>query len=909
MNKDELNEMLKGMYGINGKNDMRDFWYDTNSKNSFDSFSKQQQELVEEHTSQNSQNQEKRVILHYEKDEESIGCKPEFSYENEMNQGIDSNIGTINQSSIYDNTQNVQKNFEEIQSNNINNEDYLNGGFLNLENLNGTQIGTNYYNSNEVMTQQPCTPVYNEPIYEQVPFYGNQYFNCNSNNYSSDNLSSNNSNYGTNLRDNNILKSLKEQIDRINQNEGETENKWVSQLCVTEPIFNLKDANNELKKFLSNLETRQTFVKVFLKSKRVKVLQEKILCNLKGYWEDTSKMEDKNRYDNLSTVFYIETKKILGEGISLSNINRLIGRDQELWNPIEKMILSEREFSFESSEENKSLKQIVRENDWINFKSYIVNPRTLEVIKKQTTKIDELEIDITSYILENNLTFDCCINVDPQVVECNGEYMLEKEEDIDAEIFEYFCQTSLGNNKDKRKLLLQYLGYSISSNKDKKKALYVIGAPDTGKTRVKDLFESYYDKTLISDKALSSINSNAARHKLMQVKINVADESNGNSINRVDTFKRIVSGEQESYNRFGTDRSDYYNLALVFLANEFIGPVTGNETPVGYLDKFSILKTERFDFKFVKYGKEEFKKAFIDEDNKGRNNRDKVITLALYELNRLYKNEFEFVETEDAKEEKIKHVRKWIAKELKKGSDEFDIRSELEGFKYSPYEYESYREDSSDKCTEGIDKIRTVKNEDGVIELFPSKEAITDEYLMKAFIDEKLEFIDADLNSSIKDMDISMVELEKGIFNIYKSFTSHRVDGLDLLKVFTEFKLSKQTSNTELKFLLKKIEIVQNEDKSKIKDIRNQLSYFLDLMKSELAKNEIWVIEENKYKIKSKDTEKRKNEKIEYGEKCRTKAIESILDNHKILILKELRVTNNSGLSSRLGFVGVKFKE
>ena len=267
MNKDELNEMLKGMYGINGKNDMRDFWYDTNSKNSFDSFSKQQQELVEEHTSQNSQNQEKRVILHYEKDEESIGCKPEFSYENEMNQGIDSNIGTINQSSIYDNTQNVQKNFEEIQSNNINNEDYLNGGFLNLENLNGTQIGTNYYNSNEVMTQQPCTPVYNEPIYEQVPFYGNQYFNCNSNNYSSDNLSSNNSNYGTNLRDNNILKSLKEQIDRINQNEGETENKWVSQLCVTEPIFNLKDANNELKKFLSNLETRQTFVKVFLKSK------------------------------------------------------------------------------------------------------------------------------------------------------------------------------------------------------------------------------------------------------------------------------------------------------------------------------------------------------------------------------------------------------------------------------------------------------------------------------------------------------------------------------------------------------------------------------------------------------------------------------------------------------------------
>lgn len=832
---------------------------------------------------------------------------------NYINQGSYNNIDINNQPQICNNVQNSQQayNFNQQQDTSYN-QNYnvdiidLNNGFFNLENIINVPLACT--------PTEESTPINMDPynfIGGQIPSspgYNNQYYNSNAcfqNNSVATNIVSTDivatDNYRINQSDFNILISLKNQLDEINQNENQNENYWQIQLCGVKPV-SLEQTKANLVKFFNNSETRHTFVKVLLESKRVKVLQNKIVCNLKGYWEDTSKMKDMDRYDNLSTVFYIETKNILGQGISLFNINRLIGTDKDLWNPIEKMILSERQFLFESDEGNKPLKQIVRENDWINFKSYIVNPRTLEVIKKQTAKIDELEVDVTSYILENDLTFDCCINTDPQVIECNGEYMLKEEENISADVFEYFCQTSLGNNKDKRKLLLQHLGYSISSNKDKKKALYVIGAPNTGKTRLENLLRSYYDETLIAEKALPAINSDASRHELMQAKINIADEADGNSITKLNTFKKIISGSKQSYTRYGVARSDYYNLGLVFLANEFINPVSGNETPVGYLDKFSILKTESFDFKSAKLGKEEFKETFVDEDNKS-----KVITLALYELNRLYQNEFEFVETEDAEEEKVNHVNKWIAKELKKGSKESYIRSQLKGFKYSPYDREYINDD---ECTiEGIDKIAPVKNKEGVIELFPSKEAITDEDLMKAFIDEKLEFVDANLNPSVKSMDISMVDLEKGIFNIYKNFTSHRVDVLDLLKAFTEFKLSKQTSNTDLKFLLNKIEEIQNEDKSKIKDIRNKLTYFLNLMKSELTKNKAWVIEENKYKVKKGDSDSSKEQKNKYREECRTKAIESILDNHKVIILKELRVKNKSGASSRLGFVGIKFKE
>ena len=876
--------------------------------------------------------QQKPIIkpIHYKYEDSSSNNEQQGSIENNINQNISNNIDASNQMQghSYDsNSQQAYNSFNQQQNSshnqNFNNErdfnittdsetiDLSKGDFLNPLSLNGISIPTNNetvnnnsFNVNGIVSRQMSSSYYEPPIYEDVSAYNNQSYNYNTNNISNK----------INQQDFDTLISIQNQITQINQNEGKPQNRYLY-LC-GEVISSVEDAKLEFKKRLRSLKTQRVFVKLFLESKRIKVIGNKILCNLKSYWQDTSIMNEMKRYEILSSVFYIKTKEILGRGINLVDINRLIGTDKELWYPIEKMIISEREFLFESGEENKSLKNLVRENPWINFKSYIVNPITLEVIKKESIVVDGIEIDNTSYILNNNITFDCCINADPEVVEINGVYKLKEEDNIDADIFESFYQTSLGGNPDKRKLLLQHIGYSVCSNKDKKKSLYVIGDPDTGKTRIKDLFFSFYEEELITDKTLNTMNSDAARHELMNSKMSIADEADGNSINKMDTFKKIVSGEEQSYKKSNVEKKDRYNIGLVFLANEFIDPVTGNETPKGYLEKFSVLVTETFDFKYAKFGKEEFKQAFISEENK-----TKVVTLALYELNQLYKNDFEFVETEDAKEEKINHVDKWVTRELKKGTKESYIKKKLQGFKYSPYEYENEgnREYLDNVKSERIDKINPVKNKDGVIELFPSKETTSDEDLIKSFIDEKLEIIDIDLTSSITDMKISMEDLQKNIFNAYKNkykgqdLKSHRTDGLELLKSFTKFKLNKQpssSSNSELKLLLEKIEIIQNKDKSKIKEpyMKNKLSEFLELIKSELSNKGVFIIEENKYKLKSKDSEKTKEIKFEYQEECRKKSIESILDNQRVLILKELSITNKSGSSSRLGFVGIKFK-
>lgn len=739
---------------------------------------------------------------------------------------------------------------------------------INLDNINGVYIPNYNENSDNYNTLSYETPIYTE---------------C-SNTSNEKNLYNNS--YKMKQHDIQILSYLGSQIEKVNHYEVNNIN------CILGR--NLNHEKDILKKNLNRLEVKQIFVKIFLESKRVKVIGRKILCNLKGYWKDISVMEEMEKHKMLSSIFYIITKEILGKGINLTNINRIIGTYKELWAPIEKMILSEREFLFELGEANKSLKQIVRENPWINFKSYIVNPITLEVIKKESMIIDEIDIEIdnTNYIIENNIMFDCCINTDPEVIKKDDKYILQLENNINADIFDYFCKTSLGNNLDKRKLLLQHIGYSISADKDKKIALYVIGPPNTGKTLIKKLCERYYNESLISDKELALMNSDAARYKLMNVKMNIVDEANGNSISKLNTFKKIVSGSKDNYNKSGIERSDYYNLGLIFLGNEFMNPPTGNETPIGYLDKFSILKTERFDFTSIPFKKEEFKQKFINEENKS-----KVITLAIYELNRLYENEFEFVETEDSRNEKINHVQKWITKELKKGSREDYIREEMKYFKYSPYENQN----------EYLD-VKNIKEMDNLdIKNSTLEKSIFNENLIKDFIDEKIEFSYRDLSSSIKDLNISMEDLQKNIFNTFDK--SERSNGLDLLEEFTKFESSRLSSNNNLDFVLKVIDKVKNEDKSQIKNIKTLLSNFLDLLKSELKKRNIVIIEVNRYKDKESDSEETKNKKLEYEKECRKNTIDNIINNKKVVILKEIRVKNNSGTSSRLGFIGLKIKE
>lgn len=56
-------------------------------------------------------------------------------------------------------------------------------------------------------------------------------------------------------------------------------------------------------------------------------------------------MNNIDKYDQLNLSFYLESE------IDLSNINCLLETNKELWSLIEKMILSERNFLFESDEE------------------------------------------------------------------------------------------------------------------------------------------------------------------------------------------------------------------------------------------------------------------------------------------------------------------------------------------------------------------------------------------------------------------------------------------------------------------------------------------------------------------------------------------------------------------------------
>lgn len=649
----------------------------------------------------------------------------------------------------------------------------------------------------------------------------------------------------------------------------------------TPVIFNgiVKDEDElikEFKDFLKKESTQKVLVKLLLDSKRIRVIDDEIVCNYNqyGYWEAISTMSANNKYDVYCGILYLKSTEYFQYGLDLSNINRIIGRSSLLWNDIEKRILDERNFRFENIEEKVSLKERVRNNIYINFKNFIVNPITLEVIQKQTRKINDKDIDNTIIskfdeqgnviqniaLLDSDLIFDYYIDADPIVIQKNG--ILKISDQINASAFNYFCETSLGGNIEKRKLLLQHLGYIISSNKDKKKVLYILGAANTGKSILLNLFMSYFKPKWVSHLALSKLKSDDSKSILMKNKLNVADEVN-ETIQTLRILKNLVSGSIDSYiKKSGVEAEEKYNIGIVFAANRFIKPLKSlDEIPTDYLDKFSLLETFDFDFKKADIEKH------LDIGEKLLTEKDEIITLALYELKELYANGFQFIELEDDLKEKVDHVNLWIESNEKK-MDIKDIKRKLKGCKYSPFE---------EKNQIFLKEIEDKKN-------LP---------LIKEFIEEELnifhvEIDDEDINELESKANCNIDYIQRNI--IQKNIpTECRISRQDTINLYKEYIKEKNIS---------------------IKGISDD--NIIDGIKNFLRKNKIFILDVNNYKDE-KDTQV-KEKKMET---LKEEILKALKEKHIILLYKDATDYNNEVITknnekinpNNVCFVGLSGKE
>lgn len=159
---------------------------------------------------------------------------------------------------------------------------------------------------------------------------------------------------------------------------------------------------------------------------------------------------------------------------------------------------------------------INRDKNLINCKNGVINLDTGELMRH-----------------EKEYSFTYCIE---------ANFILNKEE-ISAPNFEEFIETSLEKNKEKRKLLLEIVGY-LSSNYNEAKAAFVfLGRPHSGKSLLSKLIARLIREKEVSNIPLHKLGDRFNIAELSNHRININAELSSCKVGSVDVFKSIVGGD------------------------------------------------------------------------------------------------------------------------------------------------------------------------------------------------------------------------------------------------------------------------------------------------------------------------------------------------------------------------------
>lgn len=155
-----------------------------------------------------------------------------------------------------------------------------------------------------------------------------------------------------------------------------------------------------------------------------------------------------------------------------------------------------------------------KQQDLLNFKNGVLNIVTGEFTTDR-----------------NNYIFDYVINSD-YLPDCT---------ESDAPNFMHFIKTSVG--EENKECLLRSTGYIISSKTDAKKAIFVIGAPDGGKSTYLKVIASAVSPELISNVSFSQISDPHYTMQYLGKRMNISYDNSSKPMDHEDVFKSITSNE------------------------------------------------------------------------------------------------------------------------------------------------------------------------------------------------------------------------------------------------------------------------------------------------------------------------------------------------------------------------------
>ncbi|BAW18559.1 phage/plasmid primase [Mycoplasmopsis bovigenitalium] len=144
------------------------------------------------------------------------------------------------------------------------------------------------------------------------------------------------------------------------------------------------------------------------------------------------------------------------------------------------------------------------------------------------------------------------------------------------------------NDLTLQKILLQFIGYCLTSSTKYQKALLIYGqTASNGKSTFLDMLDFFFSKNNVSYLGFEELSQRFATSSLIDKMINVGADISTDYVSEPSTFKKLVTGDAISAEFKGKDRFSFRNKAkLIFATNKL--PATQDKSD-GYFRRFLIV--------------------------------------------------------------------------------------------------------------------------------------------------------------------------------------------------------------------------------------------------------------------------------------------------------------------------------
>lgn len=298
-----------------------------------------------------------------------------------------------------------------------------------------------------------------------------------------------------------------------------------------------------------------------------------------------------------------------------------------------------------SNNENVEISNFIDREKWLEIKPNMIS----DIIKKlksdpklQMKKTDTNKnlinckngvVDIQNKVLMNhdrNYNFTYVINANyDELSKLNGLYN-----------FNRFIYTSLENDESKKTLLLQMIGYLLSSFTGAKKSFYLVGKPHSGKSLLCRIISYMVGKENVSNIPIHKLGERFAIAEYSRNKLNISAESSSFDLKDINIFKSIVGNDELSAEDKGKDFFHFKSEIKLLFAGNQMPNISEDESSTAFTDRLIFLKFNR-----------STPSCEIDYELEDKLKRevDGIFTLAVDYLDELVRNNFNFTIPNESK--------------------------------------------------------------------------------------------------------------------------------------------------------------------------------------------------------------------------------------------------------------------